>query len=79
MVAAMQRRQDRALVSVPMAAALLGLNVSTVRNAIRRGEVPAVTINGRQWVARAVVTSILERAQGAAHDSAVTSQRHGAV
>ena len=79
MVTAAQRRTERALVSVPTAAALLGLNTQTVRNAIRRGEVPSVQINGREWVARAVVDRILAAAtaQTAGHDTALCREASG--
>ncbi len=79
MEARAQRRKERALVSIPQAAKMMGLAVTTVRGAVERGELPSVQLNQRRWVARSVVTAILEQAQGGGNDNAVTGHRHGVI
>lgn len=58
---------ERALLSVPKAAAVLGLNKHTLARAVASGEVPCVVLNGRPWVARVVVDHILALASGQAN------------
>jgi hypothetical protein len=50
---------DRPLLTLPLAAARLGINVETLRKGIAAGDVPAVRIGSREYVPTRVLYDLI--------------------
>lgn len=50
---------DPGLLTIPAAAAILGLSETTVRVAIQRGEIQTVQLVGRRYITRAELLALL--------------------
>ncbi len=72
---------ERALISVPAGARMLGVHPNVLRGAVLRGEVRGVTLNGRTWVKRVDLDALLAPVAPAATQigAAAGTFRGGAV